>query len=116
VIEAAQIPRNPSPGWITWLLLVGAVVLFAWGWFVLGFLAEPSAIGGIKVALLVIGGCSIVAAVLGIVASGGLIRRAPWATTVALVASVLMILSVIGTIAGVPALIGIFASRNSTSN
>jgi hypothetical protein len=113
VIEAAQISRNPSPGWITWLLLVGAVVLFAWGWFVLGFLAEPSAIGGVKVALLVIGGCSMVAAVLGIVASGGLIRRTPWATRVALVASVLMILSVIGVIMGVPALIGLISGRLS---
>jgi hypothetical protein len=98
------------------LLLVGAVVLFAWGWFVLGFLAEPSAIGGVKVALLVIGGCSMVAAVLGIVASGGLIRRAPWATRVALLASVLMILSIVGAIMGIPALIGLFAGRNSTTN
>jgi hypothetical protein len=92
------------------------VALFAWGWFVLGFLAEPSAIGGVKVALLVIGGCSMVAAVLGIVAAGGLIRVARWAPAVALVASVLMILSVVGAIMGIPALIGLLASRNTTSN
>jgi len=110
-MQATQVSRQSSPGWITWLLLVGAVVLFAWGWFVLAFLAEPSAIGGIKVALLVIGGASMVAAVLGIVAAGGLIRGARWAPNVALVASVLMMLSIIGTIPGIPALIGLIASR-----
>jgi hypothetical protein len=115
-MQVAQMSRNPSPGWITWLLLVGSVVLFAWGWFVLAFLAEPSAVGGIKVALLVIGGASMVAAVLGVIASAGLIRGTRWASRVAVVASVLMIFSVIGTIAGVPALIGLIASRRSTSN
>jgi hypothetical protein len=115
-MQMAQTSQKPSPGWITWLLLVGAVSLFAWGWFVLGFLGEPSAIGRMWVALAVIGGASVAAAVLGVVASAGLIRGARWASNVALVASVLMILSVIGAVAGVPALIGIFASRSSTSN
>jgi hypothetical protein len=116
VIQTAQISHKPSPGWISWLLLVGAVALFAWGWLVLSFLAEPSAVGRIWVALLVIGGASMAASVLGVIAVAGLIRGARWAHTVALLASVAMILSVVGAVAGIPALIGIVAGRNSTSN
>jgi uncharacterized membrane protein (DUF2068 family) len=91
-------------------------MLFAWGWFVLGFLSEPSAVGRTMLALLVIGGCSMAASVLALIAAAGMIRGARWASTLALVASVLMIFSVIGTVAGVPALIGLIASRNSSSN
>jgi len=114
-MQATRLSRQASPGWIPWILLVGAVLLFGLGWFVLGFLAEPSAVGRTWFALLVIGGCSMAAAVLGIIAVAGLTRRARWAPAVALVASVLMIFSVVGIVAGVPALIGILASRNSTS-
>jgi hypothetical protein len=116
MMHVAQTSHKPSPGWITWLLLVGAVALFAWGWFVLGFLPEPSAVGGILVALWIIGGASMAAAVLGLVAAAGLIRGARWATTLARVAAAVMILSVVGAIMGIPALIGLFASRSSTSN
>jgi hypothetical protein len=116
VIQATQVSRPTSPGWITWILLVGAVVLFAWGWFVLGFLREPSAIGGVFIALLVIGGGSIAASALGLIAAAGLLRGERWAHTVAMAASVAMILSVLGLVAGIPALVGLFASRNSTTN
>lgn len=114
MIRAARMSHKPSPGWISWLLLIGAVALFAWGCFVLAFLAEPSAVGGIRVALLVIGGASIAAAVLGVIGAAGLIRGARWAWTVALIASVLMILSVVGTVAGIPALIGMVTRGNSS--
>jgi hypothetical protein len=50
-----------------WWLLAGAFVLFIWGWFVLGFLAEPSAIDRVRVALIAIGGGSIA---LGLAAAG----------------------------------------------
>jgi len=42
-----------------WLLLGAAVVLLLWGWFVLGYLAEPSAVDRVRVALLVVGVGSI---------------------------------------------------------
>ena len=42
-----------------WLLLAAAVVLLLWGWFVLGYLAEPSAVDRVRVALLVVGVGSI---------------------------------------------------------
>jgi hypothetical protein len=115
-MQATHVSRQSSPGWITWILLVGAVVLFAWGWFVLGFLREPSAVGGVFLALLVIGGGSMAASALGLIAAAGLLRGERWAQRVAMAASIAMILSVLGVVAGIPALVGLFASRNATSN
>jgi hypothetical protein len=115
-MQATHISRPSSPGWITWILLVGAVVLFAWGWFVFGFLSEPSAVGRTWLALVVIGGCSMAAAVLGLIAAAGLLRPAGWAVPMAFVAAVLMILSIVGAVAGIPALIGLVSSRMSSRN
>lgn len=42
-----------------WLLLGAALVLLVWGWFVLGFLAEPSAVDRVRVVLIAVGGGSI---------------------------------------------------------
>jgi hypothetical protein len=46
-----------------WWLLGAAVVLVIWGWFVLGFLTEPSAVGNLRVGLIVIGAGSLAAGV-----------------------------------------------------
>ncbi|HKW71746.1 MAG TPA: hypothetical protein VJQ08_02840 [Candidatus Dormibacteraeota bacterium] len=48
-----------APRWVWWTLVVGALLLVAWGWFVLGFLTEPSAVGRMRAGLMVIGGVSI---------------------------------------------------------
>jgi hypothetical protein len=42
-----------------WTLLAAGVLLLYWGWFVLGFLGEPSAVDRVRVALIVIGGGSL---------------------------------------------------------
>jgi hypothetical protein len=42
-----------------WTLLVVGAMSFYWGWFVLGFLGEPSAVDRVRVALIVIGGGSL---------------------------------------------------------
>ena len=42
-----------------WLLLGLAAALLLWGWFVLGFLEEPSAVANVRVALIAIGVGSI---------------------------------------------------------
>lgn len=94
-----------------WTLLVGSAILLIWGIFVLGFLGEPSAIGRVRTALRFIGVVSILAAVLGVIAAVALLRRESWAWTAALIASVLMTLTVVGAIAGIPALIGVATSR-----
>ena len=116
MMQLAEVTRKPAPGWITWLFLVGAVLLFVWGWFVLGFLAEPSAVGGVRVALLIIGGGSLASAVLGVLAAAGLIKGARWSSTVALVAALVMILSVMGAVMGIPAVMGLMSGRTPGPN
>lgn len=49
-------------------LLVAALIFLWWGWFVLGFLGEPSAVGRLRAALLVTGLGSIGVAFAGGVA------------------------------------------------
>jgi putative effector of murein hydrolase LrgA (UPF0299 family) len=100
-----------TPRWVWWTLLAGAAILAVWGVFVLGFLSEPSAIGRVRTLLRLIGIGSLVAAALGVVAAFALLRRKPWAWIVALIASICMTLTVVGAIAGLPALVGIAAGR-----
>ncbi len=45
-----------------WALLVAAGLLLWWGWFVLGFLSEPSAVGNLRTGLIVVGAGSMAAA------------------------------------------------------
>ena len=94
-----------------WTLLLGAAILVAWAWFLLGFLSEPSAVGRPRAALALIGGFSIGTAVLAVVAVVGLLKRARWAGGFALAAAIFMILTGAGAIAGIPALIGLVSSR-----
>ena len=54
--------------WIGLTLVVLAALLVWWGWFVVGFLGEPSAVGRLRIALLVTGFGSIGAGVAGGVA------------------------------------------------
>ena len=42
-------------------LIAGAAGLVWWGWFVLGFLEEPSAVDRVRAALILIGGGSMAA-------------------------------------------------------
>jgi hypothetical protein len=51
---------------LPWLILIAAAAgLVWWGWFVLGFLDEPSAVDRVRAALIVIGGGSIAAGFSG---------------------------------------------------
>ena len=47
-----------------WALLVAAGLLLWWGWFVLGFLSEPSAVGNLRMGLIVIGTGSMAAGLI----------------------------------------------------
>lgn len=59
-----------------WFLLAGGALLLYWGWFVLGFLGEPSAVDRVRVALIVIGGSSLaVGAACGATATWMLLAR-----------------------------------------
>ena len=102
-----------APRWVPSALLAGSTVLVAWGFFVLSFKAEPSAVGRVLAALIIIGGASIGTAIAGFVAAVALIGRARWATSAAWFASALMILTVVSSWAGIATAIGLFSSRNS---
>ena len=93
--------------------MAGSVLLLVWGVFVLGFTSEPSAVGRMGVALLLIGGASLGTAIVGAVASVGLYRHSPWALSAAWFAAVLMILTCISSWAGALAIVGLVSSRRT---
>jgi hypothetical protein len=105
-----------APRWVWWTLLVGSALLVVWAWFVLGFRSEPSAVGRSRVVLDLVAGGSIGAALVGAAAAAALLGRRRWAPRLALVAAAFMILTVVGAIAGLPALIGLLSSRAAARN
>lgn len=50
-----------------WWLFVNAAFLLLFGWFLLGFLAEPSAVGRVRLFLIVAG---VIAIALGVMSAG----------------------------------------------
>jgi hypothetical protein len=105
-----------APPWVWPVLLLGAALMFYWAWFIIGFKSEPSAVGRIWIVLVTSSAYSAGSAVFGVIGAIGLIRRERWARSVATIASAAMTLTVVGAVAGVPALIGLVASRNSARN
>ena len=55
-----------APRWVWWTAVVVGAVLLLWGWFVLGFLTEPSAVGRMRSALVGIGVGSLVVGAAGV--------------------------------------------------
>ena len=103
-----------TPEWVWPVLVVGAAIMVTWAWFIVGFLSEPSAVGRSRIVLLTSIVYSIGAAFVGVLGAAGLARKKRWGRTLAGIASAAMAFSVIGAIAGIPALIGIWSSRNSS--
>jgi nitrate reductase gamma subunit len=64
-----------APRWVGWTMLVVAALLILFGWFVLGFLTEPSAVGRIHTLLEAIGDGSIVLGIAGAVAGLWILLR-----------------------------------------
>jgi hypothetical protein len=106
----------PAPVWVGPVLLLGAALMLYWAWFIIGFKSEPSAVGRIWLVLVTSSAYSAGSAVVGVIGAIGLIRRDRWARTVATIASAAMTLTVVGAVAGIPALVGLVASRNSSRN
>jgi hypothetical protein len=104
---------STTPPWVWAVLVFGAGMMIAWAWFIIGFLPEPSAVGRIRVVLVTSSVYSVGSAVVGVIGAIGLIRRERWAGTVSVIASAAMTLTVIGAIAGIPALVGLMAPRRS---
>ena len=89
------------------------MLLLAWGLFVLSFTAEPSAVGRTGAIVILVGGGSIGSAIVGAIASIGLVRGARWARSAAWFASALMILTCVSSWAGLVAVAGLAAGRTS---
>ena len=100
--------------WVWVALVIGAGVMLAWAWFILGFLSEPSAVGRIRLVLVMSSLYSIGSAVVSLVGAIGLIRRDRWAYTVSVIASASMTLTIVGAVAGIPVLIGLMSPRRSS--
>jgi hypothetical protein len=114
-VQATEQQRGQAatPAWVWPVVLVGAAIMVTWAWFIVGFLSEPSAVGRSRIVLITSIVYSIGAAFVGVVGAVGLARRRRWGRTLAGIASAAMTFSVVGAIAGIPALIGIWSSRNS---
>src|SRR6266850_4754009 len=110
---ASNAGGEPTPGWLWIALLAGAVLTLWWGWFVFGFIQEPSAVGRVLIALLTLTGTSVVSGLVGAAGAYGLIRDAVWARPVAWIAAIAITLTIVGAIAGIPALVGLWWSRNT---
>ncbi len=106
----------PTPSWVWPVLLLGAALMLYWAWFIIGFQSEPSAVGRIWLVLVTSSAYSAGSAVVGVIGAIGLIRGDRWARTVATIASAAMTLTVVGAVAGIPALVGLVASRDSSRN
>jgi hypothetical protein len=105
--------KAATPIWVWPVVLLGAAIMVTWAWFIVGFLSEPSAVGRPRIVLLTSIIYSIAAAIVGVAGAVGLVRHKRWGRTLAGIASAAMTFSVVGAIAGIPALIGIWSSRNS---
>src|SRR2546428_13698913 len=100
-----------APRWVPSALLAGSTVLLAWGFFVLSFKSEPSAVGRVLAALIIIGGASIGAAITGFVAAVALVGRARLGAFAAWVAAAVVILDVVHSLARLAAAIRAFLRR-----
>jgi hypothetical protein len=110
-VKTTRSTTHATPAWVGWVLVAASVGLVAWAWFISGFLSEPSAVGRSRLVLDLVIGLGLVAAAAGLVSGFGLLTRRRWSWAAGVVASAAMILSVVGAIAGIPALIGLWSSR-----
>jgi hypothetical protein len=97
--------------WIWAALLIGAVVTVGWAWFIFGFIHEPSVVGRILLVMVSWIGISVSSGIAGAISALGLLRNEVWGRPLAWVAAIAMTLTGVGAIAGIPALIGLGASR-----
>jgi hypothetical protein len=85
----------------------------AWAWFIFGFISEPSAVGRILAVLVTWIALSLTSAVAGAVGAIELLRHGSSGRPLAWIAAAAMTLTGIGAVAGIPALIGLIASRGA---
>ncbi len=103
-----------TPRWVSVALAAGAVIAIAWAPFIYQFTAEVASDRRSKTVLEVWTVISIAAALLGIAAAIGILRRDRWGRAVAWAASIVIAITFVGAIAGIPALIGLWSSRGAS--
>jgi hypothetical protein len=104
-----------TPRWVSVALAAGAVITIAWAPFIYQFTSEVSSDRRSKTVLIVWTAISIAAAALGAAGAIGILRRDRWGRPVAWAASIVITITCVGAIAGIPALIGLVFSRRSSS-
>ena len=103
-----------TPRWVSVALAIGTVITIAWAPFIYQFTSEVSSDRRSKTVLVVWSVISIAAALLGAGGAIGIFRRARWGRGVAWIASLVITITFVGAIAGIPALIGLWSSRGSS--
>jgi hypothetical protein len=100
--------------WVSVAILIGAAIGVAWALFLLQFMNEPSAVGRPKAVLVFWVVASLTAAVLAAPAAIMLRRRDRSGRPLAWIVSILITATLVGAIAGIPALIGLGSSRRTS--
>jgi hypothetical protein len=103
-----------TPRWVSVALAAGAVIATAWAPYIYQFTAEVASDRRSKLVLEVWTVISIAAALLGVAGAIGILRRDRWGRVVAWAASIVVTITFVGAIAGIPALIGLWSSRGAS--
>jgi serine/threonine protein kinase len=111
---ASASPKLAAPRWVVLVLGIGTLVLLFWMIAMIGTLSEPSAIGRSRSTQVFWLLDSIVGIVLTAASVIGLVRRASWGRRAAWAASITLVLSLVGAVLGIPAMVGLFLSRNQS--
>src|ERR1700694_2335970 len=105
---------KPTQRWVGAALLIGGAIAVAWAAFLSQFMNEPSAVGRSKAVLVIWAVASLTAAVLAAPAAIMLRRRDRPGRPLAWSVSILITATIVGAIAGIPALIGLGSSRRTS--
>ena len=100
--------------WVSVAILIGAAIGVAWALFLLQFMNEPSAVGRPKAVLVIWFGVSLGTACLAVPTAIMLLRRDRSGRPLAWIVSILITATIVGAIAGIPALIGLGSSRRTS--
>jgi uncharacterized membrane protein len=114
-LQPRRVLDKPTQAWVRVALLIGSGIGIAWAAFLSQFMNEPSAVGRSKAVLVIWAVISLTTAVLALPVAIMLRRRDRSGRALAWVVSILMTITFVGAVAGVPALIGLLWSRNASS-
>jgi hypothetical protein len=103
-----------TPRWVSVALAVGAVIAVAWAPFIYQFTSEVASDRRSKAVLIAWTAFSIGAALLGLVGAIGVLRGFRSSRVLAWIASLVLVLTLVGAIPGIAALMGLWSSRSAS--